>query len=164
MIYKLQNDETYLPDCNHGNNILFQYYDIGVVVFKKQENDNPYTLRFFEIDKNQDQIWIGNSSGNVTISGKSMQLLAAECFNMYLGGGASYAIEFSFTLNEIIFKITSNLNLETYNKEIDIPFDMDLGNLESRLADVEDIDSTINNIHNDNPYVGLDPLHVVLPN
>jgi hypothetical protein len=41
---------------------------------------------------------------------------------------------------------------------------MDLGNIESRLVDVEDIVPTINNIHNNNPYVGLDPLHIVSPN
>jgi hypothetical protein len=82
---------------------------------------------------------------------------------MYLGGGTCYAIEFSFTLNEIKFKNTSSLNPETHNKEIVIRFGMDVGNIESRLVDVEDIESTINNIHNNNPYVGLDLLHVLSP-
>jgi hypothetical protein len=46
-------------------------------------------------------------------------------------------------------------------KRIIIPFDINLADLESRVKDVEKIESTINNIHSNNPYVGLNPLHVV---
>jgi hypothetical protein len=83
---------------------------------------------------------------------------------MYLDGVTNYLIDFSFTDDEIKFKNKSSLNSESQDKEIVIPFNKDLGNIESRLADVEDIDSTIKNIHNNNPYVGLDPLHIVSPN
>jgi hypothetical protein len=36
---------------NFGNNVLFQYYDIGVNVYTKQEDSNSYTPVLFEIKK-----------------------------------------------------------------------------------------------------------------
>jgi hypothetical protein len=98
--------------------------------------------------------------GNVSINGKNVYLYAEKCFDMHLSSGVT---EFSFNDDEIKFKNTGNYNPETYNKEIIIPYDTDLGNIESRLSDVEDIDSIISNIHSSNPYVGLDPPRIVSP-
>jgi hypothetical protein len=83
---------------------------------------------------------------------------------MNLIGSVNNLIDFSFTEDDITFRNKSNLKDATKDKEIVISFDIDLGNIESRLINVENIKSTINNIHSNNPYVGLDPLHVVLIN
>jgi hypothetical protein len=49
----LNTVNTYTSDClyyNFGNNVLFQYYDIGVNVCIKQEDDIPYTHYLFGIN------------------------------------------------------------------------------------------------------------------
>jgi hypothetical protein len=74
----LCNYSKWRPDSNYRNNVLFQCYDTRVIVYKKQEIDSisPNTLCLFEIDKNQDQIWIGCTLGKVTINGNSVELCA----------------------------------------------------------------------------------------
>jgi hypothetical protein len=152
---------------NLGNDVLFQYYDTCVEVYTKEQDDNPYTTRLLHIDKNNNFIRIGtisNNKCNVQIGGKSLELFALNCFHMYLDCISKYFINFSFTDDDITFKNTSNLNPETLGKEIVIPFGIDLTDLEERLTIIENAEISISEIHSNNPYVGLDPLHIVSVN
>jgi hypothetical protein len=143
---------------------VFQYFDTGVNVYMKQKDDNSYTHHLFEINKNDNILLLGSISHNigyVEIGGHDLLIFAKNTFDSYLDGYDGYKLQFFFTTDDITFKNFSGRNPETRDKEIVIPFDIHLGNIESRLKDVEDIDSTINNIHSNNPYVGLNPLHVI---
>jgi hypothetical protein len=60
---------------------------------------------------------------------------------MYLNGLTKYAIDFSFTENEIIFNNNSNLNPETKNIKIIIPYGIDLTNLPTLPINASDVTS-----------------------
>jgi hypothetical protein len=95
---------------NDGNNVFFQYYDTGVVVYvRHNEGDDPRTSYLFNIDKNYNSVQVGTSGANkrdVQIGGENLNLYALNCFNMYLNGGSNYAILFSFTKKKLYLKIT----------------------------------------------------------
>jgi hypothetical protein len=152
---------------NLGNDVLFQYYDTGVNVYTKQEDNDQYTPLLFEINKNDNSIQIGTTSdniGNVSIGGESVELYAQNIFNMYFGEQSKYAIDFSFTEKEIIFNNNSGINPDTKDKEIIIPFDADLTNLESRLTTLESVSEeglTIEKIKEINPYLGIDEYYTL---
>jgi hypothetical protein len=125
---------------NLGNNVLFQYYDTGVGVYMKQENDDSHTSCLFNIDKTYNSISIGtaaNYKGNVQIGGENLVLYAKEYFKMNVSNGTNYNINFSFTEDEIIFKNTSNIIPAKQNKKIIIPFDTDLTNIGTDLTNLE---------------------------
>jgi hypothetical protein len=83
---------------------------------------------------------------------------------MYLNYSSNNIINLSFPENEIIFKNKSNLNSETLDKEIIIPFNTYPTDLEERLINLEDAEITIKNICSNNPCVGLDPLNKEIKN
>jgi hypothetical protein len=56
------------------------------------------------------------------------------------------------------------MNQKTKDTEIIIPLDTDLTDLEERLTIIEDAEINIGDIHSNNLYVGLDPLHEVFLN
>jgi hypothetical protein len=149
---------------NLGNDVLFQYYDTSVNIYTKQEDSDQYTPLLFEINKNDNSIQIGTTSdniGNVSIGGESVELYTQNIFNMYLGEQSKYVIVFSFTEKEIIFNNNSDVNLDTKDKEIIIPFDTDLTNLETRLTTLENGSEeglTIDKINDINPYFGIDKI------
>jgi hypothetical protein len=91
--------------------VLFQYYDTGVNVYTKQEDNDYNILRLFEINKNDASVQIGITSDNIgylRIGGNFVDLYVEQRFYMYLDGLSKYAIDFSFTENEIIFNNNSN--------------------------------------------------------
>jgi hypothetical protein len=160
----LNTYDHYKRNFNDGNNVVFQYFDTGVHVYMKQEDDNPWTHPLCEINKNDNILLLGSISHNigyVEIGGQNLLIFAKNTFDFYLDGYDGYKLQFFFTADDITFKNFSSRNPKTKDKEIVTPFDIDLENIESRLKDVENIKSTINNIHSNNPFVGLDPLHVV---
>jgi hypothetical protein len=83
---------------------------------------------------------------------------------MYLDGENKYAIDFSFTQDKIIFNNNSDINPETKEKEIIIPFDTDLTYLESRLIALESNEEglTIEKINDINPYLGIDEYYALI--
>jgi glutaredoxin-related protein len=107
-----------------------QYYDTGVAVYTKLEND---ARTLFEINKSNNYIQIGtlsNDIGNVFIGGKFLELYSDLSFIMYLKSTGCATI-FSFTENEIKFENNKQ------DKEITIPYGTYLTNLENRLTTLE---------------------------
>jgi hypothetical protein len=163
----LNTYDFYKRNFNDGNNVVFQYFNRGINVYIKQEDDNPCTHYLFEINKNYNILLLGSTSHNigyVEICGHNLLLFTKDIFDFYLDGYDGYKLQFFFTADDITFKNFSGRNPETRDKEIVIPFDIDLINLERRLKDVENAEISISDIHSNNPYVGLDPLHIVSVN
>jgi hypothetical protein len=177
-IFMTENNTTVIPNIlntytnprvndNFGNNVLFQYYNTGVEVYTKRKDDNSFALCLFEINKNINFMRVGTTSfnkGDVQIDGETIELFALNCFRMYLNGSANHLIDFSFIEDEIIFQNKSNLKDVTKDAEIIILFGIDLTDLEKRLTIIENAEISIGDIHSNNPYVGLDPLHIVSVN
>jgi hypothetical protein len=122
---------------NDGNDVVFQYFDTGVNVYIRQEDDNSYKHNLFEINKNTSTLLLGSTSHNigyVEIGGAWLNLFARNTFDFYLDGYYGYKLQFFFTADEITFKNFSSRYFETQNEEVIIPFCVDLLGLEERLT------------------------------
>jgi hypothetical protein len=101
------------------------------------------------------------------MGGKLLSLCSEDYFNFSLDCGGRH-VQFSFTTYNIKFTNSSSRNSATYNKEIIIPFDVDLTNLKTTLAAVEDEgtspDFVIDKIKGINPYVGINECYNLYTN